>query len=474
MERNKEDKLNLVRQILRSPIFHSRSLQEKQQILNQIIATGEVSQQDVLNLIQEEQQRLQATNHYSYLENLPYDVFIKLIDAGNINGRDLVNLCDTSKKLRNYCLKDRQYTDRNGRIYKTDTEYVYRKFLEKSGLQILLDMTPSQSFKRYASAYNLALYDRDNPQDGIEHLYKKLYIKQISTQPGYTHVLDIFGNITTITNSSAMRNMYGNRPVHPGLKGKIILQMCSGATTNAFYDNKGNIFLVKNNIMAEILTELPRPILAENQIKTSFPKIKSMRIIDQSETGGDLYILDVDSNLYRYEIKTSYLFLIETDVKCFCTYNNSTENASIIYLVGIKHSNEIFTVSPKTIIRIRIPNVIPVKVISMLYNILILTKDKKVYIASRSYYYSMAERKPKEQIDLEKDIVKISTNDIIDIAYSSGNRAFLLDSSGELFTVYISKIPADQYLRIEHILHLDNAVKVSVAGSHINLLTKIF
>lgn len=48
----------------------------------------------------------------SYLETLPFDLFIALIEKGNINGMDLINLSNTSAKLKLY------FTDRNEFLFK--------------------------------------------------------------------------------------------------------------------------------------------------------------------------------------------------------------------------------------------------------------------------------------------------------------------------------------------------------------------
>src|SRR5579885_926566 len=60
---NKQSAIELVKSILRSPLFHSHPLEQKLQTINAIIATGEISQQDVYRLLQEElqnQQNIQA------------------------------------------------------------------------------------------------------------------------------------------------------------------------------------------------------------------------------------------------------------------------------------------------------------------------------------------------------------------------------------------------------------------------------
>jgi hypothetical protein len=70
---NRNAKLDLVRHILRSLRFRSKSLDDQTEVLNKIVETGEVSRQDVFRLIQEqvlsEQSTDKASEKIAYLES---------------------------------------------------------------------------------------------------------------------------------------------------------------------------------------------------------------------------------------------------------------------------------------------------------------------------------------------------------------------------------------------------------------------
>jgi|SRR5579885_1548813 len=136
------EKLNLVRLILISPLFHEKSIEDKLQVLNQIIATGEVSQNDVNNLIQEKLQKQQLSiSNLSYLEKLPYDVFINLIVKGNIEGKDLIRLCNSSPVLNEFCNRSFKVQDTNEII----PQYLFYLLVKKMGFQ----PSPNQNSREF-------------------------------------------------------------------------------------------------------------------------------------------------------------------------------------------------------------------------------------------------------------------------------------------------------------------------------------
>lgn len=57
-------------------------------------------------------------NNQTYLENLPVDVFIHLVETGGIENEDLIRLCATSKKVRTKCEARNQEAYRRA-IYRT-------------------------------------------------------------------------------------------------------------------------------------------------------------------------------------------------------------------------------------------------------------------------------------------------------------------------------------------------------------------
>jgi len=81
---NKEQAFGFVKQILRSPVFLARSIDQQQIILDQIIETGEITPQELFVLINEALQQQTANQQLSKnLESLPYDTFLNIIRQGD-------------------------------------------------------------------------------------------------------------------------------------------------------------------------------------------------------------------------------------------------------------------------------------------------------------------------------------------------------------------------------------------------------
>jgi len=215
-----EQAFNLVRQILRSSAFLAQSTDQQQQTLDQIIATGEISARDVYNLLQDEinnqsvnGNQLNSTNKYAYLENLPYDVFVNIIDQGQITGRDLIHLCNSSAKLRQICLKTRQSVDNQGKVYKSESQYVYRRIFNQMGIQIGPNDNPSEIYAKLLGSYQLWEYNKKqvlgplpgNPAvmlpiageytQNFEKVEGVNFVKQVVKTSSHTLVLDALGNV---------------------------------------------------------------------------------------------------------------------------------------------------------------------------------------------------------------------------------------------------------------------------------------
>jgi len=146
----RENKLNLVREILRSPLFQSKSLDEQQAVLDQIIATGEISRYEILELIQQEVQQPIINNsklkpeEVNYLENLPYDVFLNIIYTGKLEGEDLIRLCNTSSVINEKCNRSfsLQGSNRRGTVIaeiETIPQYMFYQLLKRMGIEPSLE-----------------------------------------------------------------------------------------------------------------------------------------------------------------------------------------------------------------------------------------------------------------------------------------------------------------------------------------------
>jgi hypothetical protein len=139
-------KLNLVKEILRSPLFQSKTLDEQQAVLDQIIATGEISRYEILELIQQEVQQPIINNsnlkpeEVNYLENLPYDIFLNIIYTGKLEGEDLIRLCNTSSVINEKCNRSfsLQGSNRRGTVIaeiETIPQYMFYQLLKRMGVE---------------------------------------------------------------------------------------------------------------------------------------------------------------------------------------------------------------------------------------------------------------------------------------------------------------------------------------------------
>ena len=144
---------DLIRQILRSPLFLSQSLDEQQATLDQIISTGEITREEVFKLISEGANKEQEIPNEEIetismnLENFDHQSFINFILRGNIKGKDLIALCNTSRKLNDYCNRSFQPLDRYGVPYgEEQTEYLFRMLLDMNGTEVPVGKSPKQIY----------------------------------------------------------------------------------------------------------------------------------------------------------------------------------------------------------------------------------------------------------------------------------------------------------------------------------------
>ena len=399
----RERAIDLVLQILRSERFLAKSTDQQQAILDEIVATGEVSSKDVYNLVVQEQHRqtlaekqrqntvipsqpIQNSN-FDYLTNLPYDVFFNIIDSGQIKGVDLVRLCSSSSKLREMCLKDRKYTDNKGNVYKTETQYVYRKLLAEGGIvDIPPDVNPAELYRAYGSSYYLSGFTIlwNDSLEKLPTLTGDIFCKEVSTGVGYSLVLDIFGNVWIYLWDNAFQDKIEIRP----LKGlKNIAQIVAGDSLAVFLTVDGEIFYTPTGRLLEPLYHKANLNIPDQSV---ISKIKKIGIV-----GGLIYILDHDFNLHCLNMLQSLITLMASNIKDFnCVKFSSGRNLAgyraifdidrnqrYYNLVMITNSNEILAIdSERGNLKFSIPGVIPKKVIASINKILILGEDGRIYL----------------------------------------------------------------------------------------------
>jgi hypothetical protein len=180
---------NFVRTILNSQQFQSKNVEEQQEVLNKILQTGEVTLAELLTLIKEENNnREQRLDFSGFLNQLDYNTFVDFIQYGNIKGKDLINLCNSSKKLNEYCSRSFQPLNNQGMPYgEEQTEYLFRFLLEELNITIPKGISPKETYiKRVVRNFSHFGYSKihknkhiftlakreDEERENIKHKYR--------------------------------------------------------------------------------------------------------------------------------------------------------------------------------------------------------------------------------------------------------------------------------------------------------------
>jgi hypothetical protein len=155
MERPSYD---LVRTILRSKTFLAQNTEQRTITLQKMVETGETTNEEILYLINEEIERRQEENKeenkidgesIGFFNNIDYNTFLTIISAGNITGESLLTLCNSSKKLNEYCSRSFQLRDAQGDpVGPEQDEYLFRVLLAKLKVPILVGTSPRKTYVR--------------------------------------------------------------------------------------------------------------------------------------------------------------------------------------------------------------------------------------------------------------------------------------------------------------------------------------
>jgi len=149
---------NLVRQILRSPLFLAQSTLQQQVTLDEILKTGEITRQEVFTLINEAMASSQQLEKKSKLlteskilaanlEKLDYNTFLTLVISGNIRGEKLLALCSGSDKLNGYCNRSFQLLNNQGlRVGEAEDQYLFRVLLDRAKISVSFGKTPRKTY----------------------------------------------------------------------------------------------------------------------------------------------------------------------------------------------------------------------------------------------------------------------------------------------------------------------------------------
>jgi hypothetical protein len=310
---------------------------------------------------------------------------LNFIDTGKIKGKDLVRLCNTSSKLRQLCLKNREYTDAQGRILETIPQYVYSKALQEAGLKIEPGDIPSENYVKSLSGLQLW----EGTRFKVEKNQGMNYCKQIvKIGKNHTIILDVFGKVYYYLSASIGQS---NRELTQFPDLTDIIQVAVGEYCIAALDSKGSVWTVGNLDLAGLphhrysyTGTFKRINPAVELSKTQMMNIPRFKQVTCSDT---LAVLDTDgyafvsSKSIDRSRTDSVLYYFVHNVKWIKAKSKLTSEipGQIIDLLYIDNKNVLFQYDQynKTSIRIfdNVLNAVPNG-----SKIIFITADGKLYI----------------------------------------------------------------------------------------------
>jgi hypothetical protein len=130
-----EDKEDQIRLIFTSDVFRNSTDQKQTETIRKIIESKEVPEERVFTLLNQAQK-------VAELDKLPYNIFAKVLLAGDLKGDDLLAVCNSSTILRDYCNKPL--------ILPTNQEvsqYLFRQLIEKERPGYVYEGEPREVYK---------------------------------------------------------------------------------------------------------------------------------------------------------------------------------------------------------------------------------------------------------------------------------------------------------------------------------------
>jgi len=263
-----------VREILRSPLFLQQSIDEQQAILDKILETGEITRQELFNVISQEEARLRQPTELEnrqpekinrdaqLLNSLDYNTFLTFILTGNIKGKHLITLCNTSRKLNEYCNRSFQPLNNQGQGYgQAQSQWLFRLLLDRMGIPLLFGRTPKQTYiDKTIGGRVLAFGENETGQSGLGRIFRvnvptiipdlEDNIIQVNAGSNFSLCLTNKGNVWGFGNNALgqLAIMGGGTKLTPDLiwdSGNII-QVSSGFSHFLFLDTQGRVW--GNNI----------------------------------------------------------------------------------------------------------------------------------------------------------------------------------------------------------------------------------
>lgn len=248
----RNERIIKAREILRHKKFLALSSSNKGKIVDELLAKG-LFLDDLEMLLREALTEHQNTDidilhERVYLETLPYDIFLSVVIEGNIAGNDLIRLCDSSRTLRDYCMRSKVIQGEE------QSEFLFRRLLAKMGKKIpstetlspkeKVKMSPKEAYKYY-TMYIPMLYNRTAEKLWKINLFRMAFSKSktdmsndgSASQDIYPETIFefLYGNPrTTIFFFAGSIEVLSIIPSQAALNNKLLYYKKHGIPTSAF------------------------------------------------------------------------------------------------------------------------------------------------------------------------------------------------------------------------------------------------
>jgi alpha-tubulin suppressor-like RCC1 family protein len=80
------------------------------------------------------------------MERLDFNTFLSMVIIGEIRGTDLIALCDSCKKLKDFSERTFELEDGSGKIIENKDQYLFRLLLKKANIKVGFGKSPKQTY----------------------------------------------------------------------------------------------------------------------------------------------------------------------------------------------------------------------------------------------------------------------------------------------------------------------------------------
>lgn len=310
------DRLHAARKILQHQNFSKLTPEQIQAVYRNLLSQG-ITKTEINQILEEKRKEI------TYLENLPYNVFVNLVLVGQINGRDLVNFCNSSPLINDKCNKP--FKSESGHII---PQFIFTVVLQKMGipvrenpreqyvnliqhkslntftykLSIILDLLERRNFEFPNTIYDLIYGFRNfsfelleqignlNPESKtlINSLDKLIRELEFSNNPDYNHIVK-----THVSNFLELLDYFRQK----GFGGDLKYNYLGYESLKSLISQKD--FSDANLIFGQVLKELLEKYNYTNQNLRDYMKRKW-------ETNQIFEILEYSDTLEHFYIRNAY------------------------------------------------------------------------------------------------------------------------------------------------------------------------